>query len=99
MATKKTSGRSHGFKHKSRQVMTKDAPRGVSFMMIEYNVGDRALVIIDPRQQKALPDRRYHGKVGTIKEVGRRSVRLDVKLGEKTKTLITRFDHIKPFGV
>ena len=99
MATKKTSGRSHGFKHKSRQVMTKDAPRGVSFMMIEYNVGDRALVIIDPRQHKALPHRRYHGKVGTIKEVGRRSVRLDVKLGDKTKTLITRFDHIKPYGV
>ena len=99
MATKKTSGRSHGFKHKSRQVMTKDAPRGVSFMMIEYNVGDRALVIIDPRQHKALPHRRYHGKVGTVKEVGRRSVKLDVKLGDKTKTLITRFDHIKPFGV
>ena len=99
MATKKTSGRSHGFKHKSRQVMTKDAPRGVSFMMIEYNVGDRALVIIDPRQHKALPHRRYHGKVGIVKEVGRRSVKLDVKLGDKTKTLITRFDHIKPFGV
>ena len=99
MATKKTSGRSHGFKHKSRQVMTKDAPRGVSFMMIEYNVGDRALVIIDPRQHKALPHRRYHGKVGIVTEVGRRSVTLDVKLGEKTKTLITRFDHIKPFGV
>ena len=99
MATKKTSGRSHGFKHKSRQVMTKDAPRGVSFMMIEYNVGDRALVIIDPRQHKALPHRRYHGKVGIVTEVGRRSVTLDVKLGEKTKTLITRLDHIKPFGV
>ena len=99
MATKKTSGRSHGFKHKSRQVMTKDVPRGVSFMMIEYNVGDRALVIIDPRQHKALPHRRYHGKVGIVKEVGRRSVKLDVKLGDKTKTLITRFDHIKPFGV
>ena len=48
MATKKTSGRSHGFKHKSRSVMTKDAPRGVSFMLREYHVGDRALVQIDP---------------------------------------------------
>ena len=65
----------------------------------EYNVGDRALVIIDPRQHKALPHRRYHGKVGIVKEVGRRSVTLHVKLGEKTKTLITRLDHIKPFGV
>jgi len=99
MATKKTSGRSHGFKHKSRSVMTKDSPRGVSFMLREYSVGDRALVIIDPRQHKGLPHRRYHGKVGTVKEVGRRSIILDVKLGEKTKTLITRFDHIKPFGV
>ena len=44
MATKKTSGRSHGFKHKSRSVMTKKGPRGVSFLLREYNVGDRALV-------------------------------------------------------
>jgi len=56
-------------------------------------------VIIDPRQHKGLPHRRYHGKVGTINKVGRRSVILGVKLGNKTKTLITRFDHIKPFGV
>ena len=98
MATKKTSGRSHGFKHKSRSVMTKDAPRGVSFLLREYSVGDRALIIIDPTQHKALPHRRYHGKVGTITEVGRRVVTMDVKLGEKTKTLITRLDHIKPFG-
>jgi|TARA_B100000809_G_C14604524_1_gene338688 large subunit ribosomal protein L21e len=99
MATKKTSGRSHGFKHKSRSVMTKDAPRGVSFLLREYSVGDRALVIIDPTQHKALPHRRYHGKVGIVTEVGRRTVILDIKLGNKTKTLITRLDHIKPFGV
>jgi len=30
---------------------------------------------------------------------GRRSVTLQVKLGAKPKTLITRLDHIKPFGV
>ena len=79
--------------------MTKDAPRGVSFLLREYNVGERALVIIDPTQHKALPHRRYHGKVGTITEVGRRTVSMNVKLGNKTKTLITRLDHIKPFGV
>ena len=98
MTTKKTSGRSHGFRHKSRAVMTKDAPRGVSFLLREYSVGDRALIIIDPTQHKALPHRRYHGKVGTITEVGRRTVSMNVKLVNKTKTLITRLDHIKPFG-
>ena len=99
MATKKTSGRSHGFRHKSRSVMTKKAPRGVSFLLREYQEGERALVIIDPRQHKGLPHRRYHGKVGTVTNVGKRSVTLDINLGNKTKTLITRLDHIKPFGV
>ncbi|MFB5646429.1 MAG: 50S ribosomal protein L21 [Nitrosopumilaceae archaeon] len=99
MTTKKPSGRSHGFRHKSRSVMTKKQPRGVSFLLREYHEGDRALVIIDSRQHKGLPHRRYHGKVGTVLNVGRRAVTLDVKLGNKSKTLITRLDHIKPFGV
>lgn len=98
MTTKKPSGRSHGFRHKSRAVMTKREPRGVSFLLRQYKPGDRTLVIIDPRQHKSLPHRRYHGKVGTVTEVGRRTVTLDIKLGNKTKTLITRLDHVKPFG-
>jgi large subunit ribosomal protein L21e len=99
MTTKKPSGRSHGFRYKSRAALTKDAPRGVSFLMRQYNPGDQALVIIDPRQHKSIPHRRYHGKVGTINSVGRRTVTMSVNLGNKTKTLITRLDHIKPFGV
>ncbi|MFM8658520.1 MAG: 50S ribosomal protein L21 [Candidatus Nitrosotenuis sp.] len=99
MTTKKPSGHSHGFRHKSRSALTKQQPRGVSFLMREYKEGQQALVIVDPRQHKSLPHRRYHGKVGTITAVGRRAVTLDVKLGNKTKTLIARLDHIKPFGV
>jgi len=99
MTTKKTSGHSHGFRHKSRSVLTKKQPRGVSFLLNEYHEGDRALVIIDSRQHKGMPHRRYHGKVGTVTKVERRAITLAVKLGNKTKTLITRLDHIKPFGV
>jgi len=99
MTTKKPHGRSHGFRHKTRSILTKRAPRGVSFLLREYHEGDRSLIIIDSRQHKGMPHRRYHGKVGIIRAVGRRSITLDVKLGEKTKTLITRFDHVKPFGV
>ena len=73
MATKKTSGRSHGFRHKSRNVMTKKSPRGVSFLLREYKEGDQALIIIDPRQHKGLPHRRYHGKVGIVRIAGRRA--------------------------
>ncbi len=99
MTTKKPSGHSHGFRHKSRSLLTKKYPRGVSFLLYEYKVGGRALVKIDSRQHKGMPHRRYHGKVGTIREVGRRTLILDIKLGKKMKTLITRLDHVKPFGV
>ena len=99
MTTKKPSGRSHGFRHKSRSVLKKNSVRGVSFLLHEYKTGDRALIQIDSRQHKSMPHRRYHGKVGLVKNVGRRTVILDVKLGDKTKTLITRLDLIKPFGV
>ncbi len=99
MTTKKPHGRSHGFRHKSRSVLTKRQPRGVSFLLREYHEGERALVIIDSRQHKGMPHRRYHGKVGTVRNVGRRSITLDINLGNKTKTLITRLDHVKPFGV
>ncbi|MCY4251861.1 MAG: 50S ribosomal protein L21 [Thaumarchaeota archaeon] len=99
MTTKKPSHLSHGFRHKSRSIMTKRSNRGVSFLLREYSVGQRALVIIDPSQHKGLPHRRYHGKVGVVRNVGRRALTLDVKLGNKSKTLIARLDHVKPFGV
>ena len=99
MTTKKTSGRSYGFKHKTRSLLTKKGPRGVTFLLRKYKVGERAVIVIDPSQHKAMPHKRYHGKVGVVHDVGRRTVTLDVKLGNKTKTLITRLDHIKPFGV
>jgi len=91
MTTKRTTGHSHGFRHKSRSVLTKRQPRGVSFLLREYHEGDRALVIIDPRQHKGMPHRRYHGKVGTVTNVGRRTVTLDIKLGNKSLPFFHRF--------
>ena len=40
--------------------------------------------------------RRFHGKVGKVKKVMRRSVLLNIKIGNKVKTIISRFEHIKP---
>ena len=42
-----------------------------------------------------MPHRRFQGYVGVVKTVNRRSIELDVKLGNKTKKLITRLEHIK----
>ena len=99
MTTKKPGGHSHGYRYKSRSVLTKKYIRGVSFLLRTYHEGDKALIMIDPSQHKSMPHRRYHGKVGIINHVGRRSVMINIKIGNKIKKLITRFDHIKPIGV
>ena len=44
-----------------------------------------------------MPHRRFQGKVGIVQDVGRRSLKIAVKLGEKEKLLQTRLNHIKPF--
>ena len=68
--------------------------KGLSSLLIEYSPKDRVVVKIDPSQVKGMPHRRFNGLVGTVKEVGRRSITLDVVVGNKTKTLIARKEHI-----
>jgi len=68
--------------------------KGLSSLLVEYSPKDRVVVKIDPSQVKGMPHRRFNGLVGTVKDVGRRSVTLDVIVGNKTKTLIARKEHI-----
>ena len=63
-------------------------------MLIDYNPDDKVVVKIDPSQVKGMPHRRFNGLVGTVREVGRRVVTLDVPVGQKKKTLVTRKEHI-----
>jgi len=64
--------------------------------MIEYKEGDRVYIVTDPAVHKAMPHRRYHGKVGVV--VGRRgrAYIVHVKLGRKIKTLFLLPEHMRP---
>ena len=88
---------SHGARRKSRSVMTKrNAVRGVSYLLVDYHVGDKVVVDIDPREHTTIPHRRFQGRIGVIKEVGRRILKISVMLGGKEKILQVKFSHIKP---
>ena len=88
---------SHGTRRKSRSVLTKDkAARGISFLLIDYKVGDKVIVDVDPTEHNTTPHRRFQGKVGIVEEVGRRTLKLAVMVGEKQKFLCTKLNHIKP---
>jgi large subunit ribosomal protein L21e len=75
-----------------------DEKRGLTSLLREYAPEDRVVIKIDPSQVKGMPHRRFNGLVGVVKEVDRRAVTLDVPVGNKTKTVIARKEHIVPLG-
>ena len=88
--------KSHGPRRKSRHIMKRElTSRGVSFLLTKYALGDKVIIKIDPREHHTMPHRRYHGKIGIIKSVGRRSLIVGVALGNKSKILQTNFNHVR----
>ncbi|HEX6281623.1 MAG TPA: hypothetical protein VFZ67_05295 [Nitrososphaera sp.] len=87
---------SHGTRVKARSILTKpNTVRGISYLLQDYKVGDKVVVNVDPREHNTTPHRRFHGKIGVIEEVGRRTLKVSVMIGDKKKILQTRFNHIK----
>jgi len=87
---------SHGTRRKSRSVLTKhNVCKGLSYLLIEYKVGDKVIIDIDPSEHSTTPHRRFQGKVGVVLEVGRRILKVAVMIGDKKKILQTRLNHIK----
>ncbi|MGD0477247.1 MAG: 50S ribosomal protein L21 [Nitrososphaerales archaeon] len=87
--------KSHGFRRGTRSLLkASKTKKGLSSLLIEYSPKDRVVVRIDPSQVKGMPHRRFNGLVGTVREVGRRAVTLEVPVGDKVKTLVARKEHI-----
>jgi large subunit ribosomal protein L21e len=89
--------RSHGSKRKSRSILTKsNILRGISYLLINYKIGDKVIINIDPSEHNTMPHRRYQGKIGIIQEIGKRIIKVSVPLGNKEKILQTKRNHLKP---
>lgn len=88
---------SHGTRRKSRSVLTKrNILRGLSYLLVDYHVGDKVVIDIDSREHTTLPHRRFQGRMGIVKEVGRRILKVSLMMGGKQKTLQVKFNHVKP---
>jgi len=89
--------RSHGSKRKSRSILTKsNILRGISYLLINYKIGDKVIINIDPSEHNTMPHRRYQGKIGIIQEIGKRIIKVTVPIGNKEKILQTKRNHLKP---
>jgi large subunit ribosomal protein L21e len=61
-------------------------------------VGDKVVVEIDPREHDTTPHRRFHGRIGVVEDVGRRTLKVSVMFGDKKKILQSRLNHFKPLA-
>jgi len=88
--------KSKGPRAKTRHLMAKEANLGLSYLLYNYKEGDRVVILCYPKEQKGMPHKRFHGKVGFVKKVMRRALVVEVPMGEKIKQVYTRLEHVKP---
>ncbi|MBY8997472.1 MAG: 50S ribosomal protein L21e [Candidatus Thorarchaeota archaeon] len=92
--------KSHGYRARTRSLMSKRVrERGLSSpskVLIDYEVGQRVDIVIDPGFHKGMPHRRYQGKTGVITGLRGRAIVVDVALAKAMKTLMIRREHLQP---
>jgi large subunit ribosomal protein L21e len=91
--------RSKGFRRRTRALLKRRKSRGLSRLLREYAPQQRVVIRIDSTQVKGMPHRRFNGLVGVVRESGKRAVIIDVNVGDKVKTVISRKEHIFPLEV
>jgi large subunit ribosomal protein L21e len=85
-------------RRRTRSLLKSSGKQGLSSLLVEYSPKDKVVIKIDPAQVKGMPHRRFNGLVGTVTEVGRRAVTVDVMVGHKMKKLVARKEHVVRMG-
>lgn len=93
--------KSHGYRHRTRSVLKKK-PRergklSLSKLLHEYVPGERVIIKIEPSVHKGMPHRRYHGKVGVVKEKRGRAYIVQVAQGRAMREISVRPEHLVPY--
>ena len=91
--------KSHGYRARTRSLMSKNVrTRGIDplgKMLADFEVGQRVDIVINPSFHKGMPHKRYHGRTGIVTGQRGRAILVDVKLGNATKSLIIRPEHLQ----
>jgi len=67
----------------------------LSQVLVDFEAGQRVDIVIDSGFHKGMPHRRYQGKTGIVTGLRGRAVLVDVNLGNATKSLIVRREHLR----
>ena len=66
-------------------------------LLQEYIIGSEVIIKMDSSVQKSMPHKRFHGKIGKIKEKRGRGYVISVPQGNAVKDIIVRAEHIEPY--
>jgi Ribosomal protein L21E len=67
--------------------------------MIDYDIGERVIININPIRIETAPHKRYQGKVGVITGKRGKAYIVELMLGSKVKKIITTKEHIVKYQV
>ena len=91
--------RSRGPRRKSRRVLTKKVrEKGripLSRLLTKYEEGEKVVINIDPAIHKAMPHKRYQGKVAKVTGKRGKAYILEIPQRKTVKTIITTAHHIR----
>jgi len=69
----------------------------ISKLLQVYELGSEVIIKMDSSVQKSMPHKRFHGKIGKIKEKRGRGYVISVPQGNSIKDIIVRAQHIEPY--
>jgi large subunit ribosomal protein L21e len=89
----------NGTRKKTRYKLKKDLRRRgivpVTAVIQHFEIGQKVHVVCEPSIQKGMPNRRFHGKTGTVMGQRGRAWVLSIRDGDKDKVVIARPQHLK----
>lgn len=67
----------------------------ISKILQEYAPGSQVIIKMDSSVQKSMPHKRFHGKIGTVKDKRGRGYVVSVPQGNSIKQIIVRSEHLE----
>ena len=95
LCMQRSKGQRQGTRTVTRRNKSQRHRINIGTVMHEYSNGDRVAIVIDGGQQRGMPHRRFQGKTGTIS--GKQGVGwvVNLKDGNKPKTIVARPEHLR----
>jgi large subunit ribosomal protein L21e len=87
--------KSHGPHRRTREKFRRTGRVSINKFIKQFNIGDRVVIDIESSSLSGMPFKRFQGLSGKVIEKRGRAYLIEIKDGNKAKTVITNPEHMK----